>query len=140
MIGYAEYGTSDGLLLSAATAQGAGLSDIFFSQIAEGGGFYTGLALLNPNAASSSVIIDAFDDKGRRLASTAVTLAAGGRRTRLLKEFFPSITNLSGGYIHVTASRGIFATELFGSSVSPNVLANVPAQGVQLRTQGNGRR
>lgn len=138
LIGYVEYGTSDGLLLSGVPAQGTGLSDIFFSQIAQGGGLYTGLALLNPNAQPSSVTINAYDRDGNRRGSTAVRLEAGARRTRVLNEFFPALTNLSGGYLHVSASRPIYAFELFGSS-SPTILANVPAQGVQLRPQASGR-
>jgi sugar lactone lactonase YvrE len=139
IIAFAEYGTSDGLLLSAAAAQGAGLSDIAFSHIAEGGGFYTGIALVNPNTVRSSIVLDAFDQNGQRLASTTVSLAAGERRTQLVHELLPAVTNQLGGYIHLSASRGIFATELFGSSASPNVLANVPAQGEQLPTQGTSR-
>jgi sugar lactone lactonase YvrE len=139
LIAFAEYGTSDGLLLSAATAQGAGLSDIAFSHIAEGSGFYTGIAMVNPNTVRSSIVMDAFDGNGQRLASAAVSLDPGQRRTQLVHEFFPGVTNQLGGYIHLSASRGIFATELFGSSLSPNVLANVPAQGEALTTQGTAR-
>jgi sugar lactone lactonase YvrE len=139
LIGYVEYGTTDGLMLTAVAAQGSGLSDIFFSQIAEGGGFYTGLALLNPNVVQSSVTIEAFDRDGRRVASTAVTLDAGARLTKLIPEIFPAIRTLTGGYIHVTASRGVVAYELFGSSSFTNVLANVPARGVQLQPQSSGR-
>src|SRR5262249_48222738 len=97
------------------------------------------IALVNPNTVRTSIVMDAFDATGRHLASTAVSMQPAERRTQLVHEFFPSVTNQLGGYIHLSASRGVFATELFGSSVSPNILANVPAQGEPLPTQGSSR-
>src|SRR6059036_1247411 len=49
VIGFLDYGTTDGIVLSAVEAKGEGYSNLFFSQVVEGAGFYTGLALLNPN-------------------------------------------------------------------------------------------
>ena len=139
LTGYIEYGTADGLLLAAAPAQGIGFTDILFSQIAESATFYTGLALLNPNAQAASVTIDAFGRDGKRIASAGARLEPGTRRTALLSELLPVLSNQSDGYVHVTASRPIFAFELFGSRVSPSILANVSAEGVQLRPQASGR-
>jgi sugar lactone lactonase YvrE len=139
LMGYVEYGTTDGLLLSAVAAQGTSLSDIFFSQIAQGNGFYTGLALLNPNTQPVSITIDAFDKNGQPIGSTSTSLAAGGRLARLSSEYFPALTSVFGGYFHVASSRPVFAYELFGSSGSATILANVPAQGTALLPQENGR-
>ena len=139
LIGYADFGTTDGVLLSAIQAQGAGFSDLYFSHIAEGAGFYTGMAFLNPNTQSSWVTLDVFDREGRRVDSTVFALAAGERRSQLVSELLPSVANQLGGFVHVTASRPILANQMFGSRGKLTFLANVAPQGVPLRPQGNGR-
>ena len=139
LIGYLDYGTTDGILLSAVPAQGTGFSDLYFSHIAEGLGFYTGMALLNPNTQSSSVTIDVFNREGRRVDSAVLVLAPGERRSRLVSQLLPLAANQVGGFVHVTASQPIFANQVFGSRVGLTFLANVSAQGVLLRPQANGR-
>jgi hypothetical protein len=138
VIGYLDYGTTDGVLLSAVTAQSTGYSDLFFSHIAQGLGYYTGIAFLNANAQTSVVNIDAFDQTGNGIASTTLTLPAGQRTSKLFTELFPVLGTQLGGYVHVSASRPIFAFELFGSSASLSFLANVAAEGVQLPPQASG--
>src|SRR5439155_6337304 len=41
VIGFLDYGTTDGIVLSAVEAQAEGYSNLFFSHLAEGAGFYT---------------------------------------------------------------------------------------------------
>ncbi len=137
-VGYLDYGTNDGVLLSAVPAQSTSYSDLFFSHIAQGAGYFTGLAFLNPNTQTSSITIDAYNPDGQRVGSTTVTLAAGQRRSRLMNELFPDLQLQLGGYVRVSASRPVFAFELFGSP-SLTFLANVAAQGVQLQPQASGR-
>ena len=136
-VGYVEIGTTDGILLSAVPAQGTAYSDLFFSQIADGAGYYTGIALLNPNSSSSNVAIEAFNLQGQSVGRTVVTLLAGERRSRLLTELFQGYTGQFGGYIRVSATRPIYAVQLFGSQ-SLTFLANVPAQGVAIDYQDSG--
>src|SRR6266540_4226402 len=84
--GYLEFRTMDGVLLSAVQAQAKGYSDLWFSHVAEGAGYYTGLAFLNSNNEPALVTIDLLDFFGRRVASTILSLAAGERLSRLLRE------------------------------------------------------
>jgi IPT/TIG domain-containing protein/ZU5 domain-containing protein len=139
LIGYLDYGTTDGILLSAVPAQGTGFSDLYFSHIAEGLGFYTGMALLNPNTQSCSVTIDVFNREGRRVDSAMLVLAPGERRSRLVSQLLPVAADQVGGFVHVTASQPIFANQVFGSRLGLTFLANVSAQGVLLRPQASGR-
>src|SRR5206468_4989884 len=64
VIGVFDYGSTDGVVLSAVEAQGAGCSDFLFSQVAETGIYYTGMALLNTNSDPSIVTIDNFSPAG----------------------------------------------------------------------------
>ena len=134
VIGFLDYGTTDGVALSALEAQGGGYSNLVFSYIAEGAGYYTGLALLNPNSEPSIVTLDTFDAGGNRTGSTIVNLNSGERKARLLSEFLQRNVNQFGGYVRLTATRPIFASALFGSSAHTS-LASVPAQGASLEPQ-----
>src|SRR5436853_235789 len=46
LIGYVDYGTTDGAVLASVAPQSNGYSDFLFAQLADGLGFYTGLAIL----------------------------------------------------------------------------------------------
>jgi hypothetical protein len=138
VIGFLDYGSREGAL-AAVEAQAEGYSDLFFPQVAEGGSYYTGLALLNPNSESSIVTLDAFAAGGSRTGSTIVNLKPGEREARLLSEFLQLQINQVGGYLRLTATRPIFALGLFGSRNSLTFLASVPGQGEALRPQVSGR-
>src|SRR5206468_4690953 len=64
VIGVVNYGTADGVILSAVEAQAKGYSDFFFSQVAETLDYYTGMVLLNTNSDPAIVTIDNFDPAG----------------------------------------------------------------------------
>jgi hypothetical protein len=132
VIGLLDYGTTDGVVLSAVAAPVTPFKDIYFSHIAEGQGYYTGLAFLNPGSTASAVTVEAFNANGASVGKTGFSLDGGGRKSQVIRALIPKITNQLGGYVHVTATAPIFATELFGST-SFTFLANVSAQGV---TQG----
>ena len=138
VFGYLDYGTTDGVALAAVEGQGQAYSDIFFSELAEGSAYYTGVALLNLNTQPTTVTLEMFDRTGGRTGSTIFTLAAGERRSRLLSEFFHMAVDQIGGYIRITSTRPIFALEVLGSRTTSGFLANVSAQGVNLIPQVSG--
>src|SRR5206468_345841 len=92
LYGYLELKTSGGRITTV-PVQGEGYSNSSFSQILDGGSFYTALALLNPGMSGSSVRIDAFDVRGYSLGSTTVSLGPGGHWSRLLREVLPQTAN-----------------------------------------------
>ena len=136
---FLDYGTTDGVILSAVEAQGDPYSDLLFSQVAEGSGYYTGLALVNPNNRQSVVTLDIFNRSGSRTGSMVVNLRPRERKTRMLGELFQPSMNQLAGYIHITATRPIFAYQFFGSRNVSTFLANVSPQGVRLAPQATGR-
>ena len=97
VIGFLDYGTTDGIVLSAVEAQAEGYSNLLFSHLAEGAGFYTGLALLNPNNEPSIVTMDTFDSSGSRTNSSIVNLQPGERKAQVLSEFLQVQVNQLGG-------------------------------------------
>src|SRR5262249_49344992 len=98
-MGMVEYGTTDGVVLSAVEAQGEGFSDFYFLHVAEDFGYYTGMALVNTNSDPTIVTLDSFNTAGIRQDSTIVNLAPGERQARVLSEIFHRNITQNGGYI-----------------------------------------
>jgi hypothetical protein len=128
ILGALQYGTTDGKSLSAAEPQPQPLADFYFTHLAAGNGFYTGLALVNPNSGSSTVMLDLFDRSGNLKASSSLDLNPGEHKAAVIDNFFQQTINQIGGYIRVSADQPILGQELVGSSNSTDFLANVPAQ------------
>jgi hypothetical protein len=107
-LGFLDYGTAGGTLLAAVAAPADSYSDLYFSHVAEGDGYYTGLALLNPNLSASTVNLEAFDREGRLAGQAILTLAAGERRSLLLRQAMPALTRQLGGYLRLTATGPVY--------------------------------
>jgi DNA-binding beta-propeller fold protein YncE len=125
---YVDYGTSNGVTLASVPSQSQGASDILLSQVAEGLGYFTGIALFNPGDTTTAVTIDVLTNDGRIVGSTVLSLSSNGRLSRLIRELIPSANGQVGGYVHIRSTSPIIAIELFGSMDSDRFLANVPAQ------------
>src|SRR5437867_6389 len=78
-----------------------------------------------------------FSIRGNRTGSALVNLDSGEREAGLLSDFLQSNVNQFGGFVRITATRPIFALELFGSR-NATFLASVPAQGESLKPQTSG--
>ena len=128
LTGYLDYGTTDGILLSATPGQTTTSSEYIFSHIAQGNGYYSGLALLNAGEDPASLIVQAFSSEGRLSGSTKFGLDATERQAKLLSEIVDGVSNQVGGFVRVRTTGAVVALQLFGSSDSPRFLAQVPAQ------------
>jgi hypothetical protein len=104
----------------------SGTRSFIFSHIAQGSGYYTGLAFLAPDGAK--IAVEAFDRDGTARGSAAtLQLAAGQRAVSLLGQLIPETDGQVGGYVKVTADRPVMGFELFGST-DGHVLSAVPPQ------------
>jgi hypothetical protein len=109
------------------------ISNLIFSQVAHGGGggakaYFTGIAMYNPGAASVTVKIEVFSEKGALTGTNSVVLPQGNRISRTLQQLVPEITNQLRGYIRLTVTGGSIITfELFGDQ-QLEFLAAVPPQ------------
>ncbi len=92
-------------------------------------GFYTGVAVVNPDNTTQIVNLKAYDQYGALLDNQNLTLQARSRRVFLLDQVMPGLTSLFGGYLIVdnkTASAGTLVFELFGDT-GFQFLSAVPA-------------
>jgi hypothetical protein len=101
-----------------------------FSRVANGLSYFTGLAMLNPNARTASITLDVYDVSGSKTGSTVLTLGPKQRFSKLLTELLPVSAGQMGGYIILTSNLPVFAQELYGDS-ELNFLSAVPARIVQ---------
>jgi len=96
-----------------------------FSQVANGLGYFTGLAFFNPGTESSQITIEAYTAKGIQSDKNTLTLEPGKRISRLLneKELLSQTNGQIGGFVNVSSSQPLIAQQLFGSAA---LLSAVP--------------
>jgi hypothetical protein len=103
----------------------SGAQSLLFAHLVQGGGYYTGVALLAPNGATFT--IEAFDSDGAAKGSASFELAPGQRLASMLNGLIPETNGQIGGYVKVTSDQPLFAFELFGSA-DGKLLSAVPPQ------------
>ncbi|GAB4245325.1 MAG: hypothetical protein Kow00109_21340 [Acidobacteriota bacterium] len=125
--GAVVFGAADGRYLAALPLQpwptGGRVS--VFSHVAQGGGLFTGVTLLNPGAEPALYALEVYDSEGNLLGRSAGELCAGCKRARVLPEWVPGFGVQWGGWIRLRSSRPLFGFELFGNG---EYLAAVPQQ------------
>jgi len=108
--------------VTALRAEGSGRQQMVFSHVAQGDGYWTGMALFSPTGGSASVQL--YSSAGDPLASRDVNLEE--RRVTTLDQLL-QVGNVRGGYIQVKSSSEIYGFELSGNQRS-SVLAAVAPQ------------
>lgn len=100
---------------------------VLYSQVAQGVfNFFTGAAILNPNATAITVRIDVFDSAGTLVASGERTIVPFGRVTVVLSEIDPTLS-LNQGYFTVTSDGEFASFAVFGTG-DLEILSAIPPQ------------
>src|SRR5436190_4114547 len=116
LTGVAAYQDSSTGALATAPSQSGGATRFFFSHIASGSPWYTGVALLNATTNLAVAELSAIDTQGRLLGSpSAFFVQPGQRLTRVLTEFVQE-AGVNGGYIFIRTVNNVplLGFELFG--------------------------
>ena len=103
----------------------SGSTSFVFPHVAQGNGYYTGVAFLAPGGARLKA--DVYDASGRKAGSASLDLAPNLRIASLLEWLIPETAGQVGGYIEVTSDRPVIGFELFGTT-DGKVLSAVPLQ------------
>jgi hypothetical protein len=126
IIGDVLFGDPAGLNFAASCPlQSRGFTRTVFSHVANAMNYFTGVALLNPNAQTASVTLDVYAVSGAKTGSTVLTLGPRERFSKLLTELLPESAGQMGGYYVLTSNMPIIAQELFGDT-SLRFLSAVP--------------
>ncbi len=109
----------------AAVAQGA--TSALISHLATVGGFFTGVAGLNPSSLPVDLRIIALSVSGEVLGTYDTVLAPGQRISELMTNIIPGSQGQNGGFILMRTNHPAFFISLFGS-VDARTFANIPPQ------------
>src|SRR5262249_9062613 len=116
IIGYVEIAANGGSLRTTTPVAGQALSRMIFSDIAQGHGYFTGIALLNTGTESAVVTIEVDSADGTVLASKTVTLGTNERSVGLISELFPNLQNQMGGFVRITSTVPIYGLQIIGTA------------------------
>ncbi|HEY3128692.1 MAG TPA: hypothetical protein VGL91_04500 [Acidobacteriota bacterium] len=128
IVGAVELFFDDAAMSAFALTKSSG-TDFHFAHISQGGGFATGLALVNPNAQAAQVTIDVFDPSGALITTKKIALPAKSRISDVVASLL-GLTSQIGGRIHVQSDVPIVGLELFFTT-DLSTLSVVPPQTIQ---------
>ncbi len=126
VVGDVTFGDNQNYLASV-QLQDTPTSDLVFSHVADGLGFFTGITFLNVRNDPSTVSVEVFNVAGVRTGQASFTLAGFEHRPQVLSQIIPGFPAQVGGYIKVHADPGIFSFELFSLLGSGNQLLSLAA-------------
>ncbi|MGB7622956.1 MAG: hypothetical protein WBN92_11460 [Terriglobia bacterium] len=110
---------SQGRFATAVPVLGQTYSEAVFAQVASGDaggvGYWTGLAIQNPNSSAATIQIVVYSPTGGLTGQGAVTIPAGGRISKQLVELIPGFAPQLGGHIHIVSSLPVTMLEIFGN-------------------------
>ncbi len=125
-IGYGNVSTPSFALVSASESSTASKFEVF-SQVAEGGGYFTGLTVVNPGKTAASVEFYTMRADGSTVGRSVFTVEPNQRIARLFRELLPASLEQVGGWGYLRSSQPVIGAVLFGST-NGYALSNVPQQ------------
>ncbi len=103
--------------------------DFVYSHVAEGQGWFTGVAVLNPNRVQNNLILEVYDREGGLIGSFTSLLQPGERFSKLIHELVSDAAGQTGGYIRITSDKPLASFALFGTD-DLRSLSAIPPQGL----------
>jgi len=128
-VGAIRYYAVDGSASAALPLVPDASTECIYSQVAEASGYYTGLAVLNPNEQEGTFVLDVYAKDGTLVGTYRKTLPARARISSLLSQMVPAAAGQTGGYLRIRSSIPIVSFALFGttdlnslSAIAPQIL------------------
>ncbi|MFZ0431051.1 MAG: SdrD B-like domain-containing protein, partial [Acidobacteriota bacterium] len=130
MVGDVMFGDAyEGKYLAAVPLQTQAFRRAVFNHVANGLGFFTGLAFHNPSVSTAQIHLRVMTPEGQMVGDHSFTLAPGHRTSATVGELVPGSNGQVGGYVLIDSSIPIIAQQLFGlsnlslmSAVPPTVI------------------
>ncbi len=101
---------------------------VLFSHVASNEVFFTGIAILNPNAGDATVMLELYAANGTLTDVKSVQIPSGHRISWLLAKYFASLEGKSqiSGYVKLISDQPLATFSLFGTT-SLSVLSAIPS-------------
>ncbi len=126
--GYMVFGNAASSDVAAVPSQAQPATELLFPHLAaQSLGYFTGVALLNPNTVTANVKLSVINPTGVTVAVTQLQLNPNQKLAEVLADLLPSVKDQQGGSMVVTSDQPLFGMELIGSN-NLKVLANVPVE------------
>ncbi|MDA2923360.1 hypothetical protein MYX65_01680 [Acidobacteria bacterium AH-259-L09] len=125
--GSVRFKTQDGRLSSSLSLGLKRGTSALYAHVAQNLGFFTGVAVLNPQSDLVDITVEVFDQSGLQVGSNTFTLPPGGKQARLLIELIPQVTGQLGGYFRVRADASVISFALFGDFAG-QLISAIPSQ------------
>ncbi len=103
--------------------------EFVFSHVAQARGYFTGVAMMNPNSGPAKYTLEVFREDGSLVGSHADTLDPGKKISKLLYQLVPASAGQIGGYIRVHSDLHVVSFSLFGTDDGLSLSA-IPAQDI----------
>ncbi len=101
------------------------------NHVANGDGYFTGLALFNPSRQAATVTLQVYSETGSKTGqTTTLQLNANSRISRLLTQLVPAATGQMRGFVMLNSTQPLIAQQLFGD-VAMAFLSAVPPTVIQ---------
>ena len=113
IVGDISFGNPDRTSLASVQLQRSTLTDVVYSHVADGLGFFTGLTFLNVSGDPANVIVEVFNQNAQRTGVGSFLLRPFEHFAQGLPQIIPGFQPQIGGNIRVTSSVGIFSFEIF---------------------------
>ena len=129
-IGFGNQGTPSFALVSGVDTTAASKLQVY-SQVAEGGGFFTGLTVVNPSETAADIEFFTLLPDGTTVGEATLTIPANGRIGRLYRELLPASLGQVGGWAYLRSTVAVVGASLFGGT-NGFALASVPAEAIEV--------
>ena len=104
-------------------------SEFIFSHVAQAKGYFTGVAMMNPNPDPAKYTLEVHREDGSLVGSQAGTLGPGEKFSKLVFQLVPASAGQIGGYIRVISNLRVVGFSLFGTDDGLSLSA-IPGQDV----------
>ena len=101
-------------------------SEFIFSHVVQAQGYYTGVAMMNPNPDAAQFTLEVFKKDGVFVGSYAGLLKPGEKISRLLHQLVPASGGQVGGYVRVQSDLPVVGFSLFGTDDGRSLSAIPP--------------
>jgi len=101
-------------------------SEFIFSHVAQGQGYFTGVAMMNPNPEPVAFTLEVFKNDGTLVGSYTDSLQPGEKISKLLYQLVPASGRQLGGYTRVRSELPLVSFSLFGTDDGLSLSAILP--------------
>jgi len=133
-LGCILYGRNNASALAAEPLQKTPKAEFVFSEVFQGDGLLTEIALVNPTPVTGTADVQIVGNDGSTLAASQITLGPSKRLATSLKQLFPELSEPWSGVLHVRSTAGLFATATIwsdtgdlASNMAPQDTAFIPS-------------